>query len=362
MGWTGGRRRAPLSPEKATVSVVIPCYNYGHYLEECLRSVLSQEGVDVRVLIIDDASPDGSAEIARQLAREDSRIDLVAHERNQGHIATFNEGLAQAAGNFSVLLSADDFLAEGALARAVAVFAAYPDVGLVYGRAVSFTDGRDLLAPRGSGRHVVWDGIDWAETRCRVGRVGIHNPEVVVRTKVQQSIGGYRSDLPHSGDSEMWLRFAMQGGIAFVDAVQGYYRVHPDSMSKSRFNTALIDSQARHRAFESAFRTCPDPAEASRLNGQAAKGIAAELLWAICRAYDRGDADIQVVQDLVGYAREIYPATNQLPEYRRLRLRQTAGARRSRRMAPLWLPDLALHRIRQAHQYFGDNWWWHVTS
>jgi glycosyltransferase involved in cell wall biosynthesis len=50
----------------SSVSVVIPCYNYGHFLAEAVRSVLDdQEGVDVRVLIIDDASPDGSAEVAR---------------------------------------------------------------------------------------------------------------------------------------------------------------------------------------------------------------------------------------------------------------------------------------------------------
>ena len=53
----------------SSISVVIPCYNYGHFLEECVASVLDdQEGVDVRVLIIDDASPDDSAEVALKIA------------------------------------------------------------------------------------------------------------------------------------------------------------------------------------------------------------------------------------------------------------------------------------------------------
>ena len=56
--------RRPLS----TVDVVVPCYNYGHYLTTCVRSVLSQQGVEVRLLIIDDCSSDGTAEIGRQLA------------------------------------------------------------------------------------------------------------------------------------------------------------------------------------------------------------------------------------------------------------------------------------------------------
>ena len=49
---------------RPTVSVVIPCYRYGRFLPACVQSVLDQDGVDVRVLIIDDASPDDSAEVA----------------------------------------------------------------------------------------------------------------------------------------------------------------------------------------------------------------------------------------------------------------------------------------------------------
>ena len=53
----------------ASVSVVIPCYRYGHFLHDCIGSALrDQPGVDVRVLVIDDASPDDSADVARSIA------------------------------------------------------------------------------------------------------------------------------------------------------------------------------------------------------------------------------------------------------------------------------------------------------
>ena len=95
-----------------SVSVVIPCYRYGHFLADCVRSVLDEQpGVDVRVLIIDDASPDDSADQARKLAAADPRITVQVHEANRGHIATYNEGLLEwADGDYSVLLSADDRL------------------------------------------------------------------------------------------------------------------------------------------------------------------------------------------------------------------------------------------------------------
>src|SRR4051794_22199550 len=80
----------------SSVSVVIPCYRYGHFLESAVSSVLDdQDGVDVRVLIIDDASPDDSVTVAREIAARRDRVELVVHDVNQGNIATFNEGLLE---------------------------------------------------------------------------------------------------------------------------------------------------------------------------------------------------------------------------------------------------------------------------
>src|ERR1700738_5097729 len=104
----------------SSVSVVIPCYNYGHFLEEAVGSALTgQDGVDVRVLIIDDASPDDSAQQAHRIAAADPRVEVRVHETNKRHIATYNEGLLEwADGVYVALLSADDRLAPGAPGRA----------------------------------------------------------------------------------------------------------------------------------------------------------------------------------------------------------------------------------------------------
>ncbi len=75
------------------VDVVIPCFRYGAMLPDAVHSVLSQEGVEVRVLIIDDASGDGSADVARALARADSRVEVWVHEQNQGNTRTPDEGV-----------------------------------------------------------------------------------------------------------------------------------------------------------------------------------------------------------------------------------------------------------------------------
>ncbi|MFP3675053.1 glycosyltransferase family A protein, partial [Bacillus sp. SIMBA_031] len=94
--------------------VVVPCYNYGRYLPDAVHSALSQDGVDVEVIIVDDASTDDTAAVAHRLASADARISVVIHEDNQGHISTYNDGLSRAAQRYVTLLSADVLIAPGA--------------------------------------------------------------------------------------------------------------------------------------------------------------------------------------------------------------------------------------------------------
>ena len=107
------RTRPTAASRRAPVSVVVPCFNYGSYLPDCVASVLDQNGVDVEVLIIDDASTDDSAEVAAALANEEPRVRLRRHERNVGLVETVREGLFAVAGEYVVKLDADDLLAPG---------------------------------------------------------------------------------------------------------------------------------------------------------------------------------------------------------------------------------------------------------
>ena len=118
-----------------SVSVIVPCYRYADVLEGCVSSILEQEGVDVRVLILDDCSPDDTPAVASRLAAADARVEYRRNEQNLGLIGTANAGLEWADGDYVVLISADDVLVPGALARATTVMEANPKVGMVYGHA-----------------------------------------------------------------------------------------------------------------------------------------------------------------------------------------------------------------------------------
>src|SRR6266404_5936013 len=120
----------------ASVDVAVPCYQFGRFLRDCVTSALRQDIEDLRVLIIDNASTDNTLDVARKLAAEDRRVEVVAHQTNLGPFASFNEGIDWASADYFMLLCADDLLAPGSLARAVSVMAQHPEVNLTYGRAL----------------------------------------------------------------------------------------------------------------------------------------------------------------------------------------------------------------------------------
>jgi glycosyltransferase involved in cell wall biosynthesis len=277
-----------------TVSVFVPCYNYGRYLRECVASALSQEGVEVSVLIIDDASTDDSLEIASRLAAEDPRVSVLHHEQNKGHIASYNEGLAWAAGAYTVLLSADDLLAPGSLRRATALLEAHPAVGFVYGGTVRFRSGEQLPDPEAfprAPRSEILTGRQWLTILCRAGRNCIASPEVVVRTELQRRLGGYREELPHSGDLEMWMRFAAHADVGiFRDVIHAYVRDHDRNMQRTRFNTQLSRLTQRKAAFDHAFAHYGERIDPTgRLQRAADRSVRADALWWVVHGLVRRD-------------------------------------------------------------------------
>ena len=132
-------------------SIIVPCYKYGHFLRECVESILTQSIRDVQVMIVNDASPDGTATIAAELSRADTRVTVLTHASNKGHIASYNEALALIDGKYSLVLSADDLLTPGALERAAAALDAYPNVALCFGDDIPFRTGDVRRQPRSTG-------------------------------------------------------------------------------------------------------------------------------------------------------------------------------------------------------------------
>lgn len=331
-----------------SVSVIVPCYDYGHHLEGCLASVLAQEDVEVSVLVIDDCSRDDSADVARRLAAGDDRVEFRAHRENVGLISTANEGLEWARGEYVVLLSADDRLVPGALQRATAVMAEHANVGLVYGRTLFAREGRpfpEFAGGRWRGTKT-WSGEDWIRLRCRSGHSCISSPEAVVRNSIQRAVGGYDPACVHTSDLNMWLRIAAVSDVAYIRGVpQAIYRIHAGSMLRSR-EGAMSDLQGRRAAFDSFFAGRPARlGRPTRLRTLAARTLARQALWRASRHVDRGEQS-DLVAELTDFALDVYPDSRRLREWRGLRLRQWIGAGRSLLLFPPFILTGVAHRLR----------------
>jgi glycosyltransferase involved in cell wall biosynthesis len=337
----------------SSVSVVIPCYNYGHFLHDAVDSVLTgQDGVEVRVLIIDDASTDNSVEVAKAISDQDSRVEVTAHSVNRRNIATYNEGLLEwADGDYTVLLSADDRLTAGSLPRAVQLLDTNPQVGFAYGHPLHFREGQPLPTPRTEVRGwSIWPGQWWIKRRFLSAVNCITSPEVVVRTSLQKQVGGYDPRLPHTADLEIWMRLAAYADVGYVQGVdQAFYRLHGQNMSVDR--NKVVDLRQRRLAFDALLESTADRLNnPDQLHEVVHRKLSWEALWRASRAYDRGRIDHVPVDELVAFALDCWPAITRSPAYRGLRLRQAVG--------PKWMPYLQpFIWSAVAHKIRNKMWW-----
>lgn len=318
------------------VDVIVPCYKYAHFLRECVDSVLSQSHRDLRVLIIDDASPDDTEAVASQLVAQDCRVQYRRHRVNAGHIATYNEGLEWAAGEYTLLLSADDLLMPGALHRAVHFFSRHPEVGMTYGQAIVMHGQASENAAydcKETSEGWVIHSSRFVESLCEEAGNPIPTPTVVVRTNLQKTLGGYRADLPHAGDLEMWLRFAAFAPIGFVDNFQAYYRKHIGNMHTTYF--AVRGFEQKRAAFRVFFDDQGHWIEDSeRLRSLAYRRLAEEAFWVASLAFDRNE--IETCNAHLRFAEETNPEIVSWKPYVRLRWKFAAGPRVWAFVRPIW--------------------------
>ena len=310
-----------------SVDVVVPSYNYARFLRRCCDSILSQEGVDVRILLIDDASTDDTESVATAIAKSEPRLEYRRHTQNRGHIATYNEGLlGWAKADYSLLISADDLLAPRALLRATDVLGSDPTMGMCYGIAgIVWEDAAPSGFDESTHSNRTLSSSDFLE-RCFLHGNPVPTPTAVVRTAVQQRIGGYNPALPHSGDMEMWMRFAAQGPIGVVAGIQGYYRKHSSSMSVQYYARLLSD-------WHEVIDACNDFCEkwGSRFTAseswrqQLFARLADQAFWAAGQALSQGH--IEKYRACMEFAARTRPAIASGSAWRKMRLKAALGPR-----------------------------------
>lgn len=260
-----------LEQKPPSVSVLVPVYNGGAFFRAAIQSVLDQSFRDFECLILDDGSTDGSGDIADELARVDSRVRVI-HRENRGLVATLNELVDAARGEFVARMDADDLCLPTRFAMQVEFLRRHPEVVCV-GSSHWLVDEQDRRIA------AIKPPTDDAaiEQSALQGHTPICHPAAMIRTAALRQAGGYRLDYYPTEDLDLWLRLGELGALANLPEPLICYRMHSGSISgqaaqgrqREAARRACADAWARRGITDGVFEATdawrPDESPASRM-------------------------------------------------------------------------------------------------
>jgi glycosyltransferase involved in cell wall biosynthesis len=210
------------------VSIIIPCYNQGRFLDAAIHSALEQTHQDLEVIVINDGSADETEQVARRHER-DPRFHLI-NQNNAGLPAARNRGIRESKGVFLNFLDSDDWLESDMVQHLVAVLEENPDIGFAYCdvHIVSAEGSPENQYSVGKSRQTVNGDIF---DSLILG--GYFPPQtVLMRRLVLDNIGYFDEVLGGHADYDLWLRAAGHGYRAlYLDKKLACYRMHGENMS-----------------------------------------------------------------------------------------------------------------------------------
>lgn len=201
------------------VSVIIPCYNQGHYLAEAIESVLGQSHRNLEIIVVDDGSADHTPEVA-------GRYPLVTYVRqaNQGLSAARNTGIDLSSGEYLVFLDADDWLLPGGIPANLGCLAKNKDAGFASGRHRKVNTAGEVIEEDGG-----MPGADPYLGLLRGNYIGMHAAVMYPRWVLERF--RYDTSLKACEDYDLYLRIAREHRVAHHTACIAAYRIHNANMS-----------------------------------------------------------------------------------------------------------------------------------
>ena len=222
---------------RPAVTVIALCYNHARFVLECLDSIAAQSCRDFELIVTDDCSRDGSADlIADWIARHHPQATFIRHQRNRGLCATLNEALAASSGEFISMIATDDVWEPNKIAvQLAAMRAASADVAVVYSDA-SQIDEDSVRLPLDFMTHHRPDVTPPSGEVFSALANGNFIPAMstLIRRSAIDAVGGYDERLTYE-DYDMWLRLSARYRFLFLPGAPARYRHVATSMVRTTF-------------------------------------------------------------------------------------------------------------------------------
>ena len=215
-----------ISPKnKMKFSVIIPLYNKAPYIRKALESVLAQTYIDYEVIVVDDGSTDGSAEIAESFLQDPasrlspfaSRLRLLK-QPNQGVSAARNAGVAQAQGDYIAFLDADDWWDSTYLERMAQLIDDYPDAGLYACNYVYYKPGKTHVA-----LNIPTGYINYPKAYYESNAMPVTSITAIIPRMVYDEMGGFPLGIKLGEDFLLWAEIALRYPVAFLNEPLAWY-------------------------------------------------------------------------------------------------------------------------------------------
>lgn len=220
------------------ITVVTITYNSREFLEETIASVLCQAYPDLEYILVDGGSTDGTLDIIKRYAKENSCIRWIS-EPDKGIADAMNKGIRMATGEIVAHLHADDCYLDGTLAEVARIFSANPDARWATGRIryVNIAGERlydTALKPSYGLPDILHANI-------------ISHPATFIRRTVFDEVGMFNPDYRYSMDYDLWLRIVSLEPPVQIDRVLTSFRVHPNSLSSANILVAMDEEHSIRR-------------------------------------------------------------------------------------------------------------------
>jgi len=231
-----------ISPEyKDKVSIIMPVYNREEYLEEAIRSVLSQSYSNFELIIVDDGSTDNSINIAKRIADWDERITVISLDENKGCAVARNEGLKKARGEFITQFDSDDVMLPDAIKSRIEFLNSNPEVELVFAKISGYIDkhGKPIESKYSE---YIQNAESFYEMKKdydfydKLRRLELWIPSANVTCMFRRTLlfqeGYYDESVDRGTDVEFFSRIVKGSRISFLDEPLLLHRLHDTNISK----------------------------------------------------------------------------------------------------------------------------------
>jgi len=220
------------------LSIIIPSYQQGEYIERTLQSIVSQKYADLELIVIDGGSTDQTSEI---IERYRKHIAIYVSEKDEGQSDAIKKGFNLATGDIIAWINSDDTYAKDSFSIVGQYFASNPSVRFVYGNRDIIDENDQVIGRRRQ--------PDFNSQVMRYCHIVVPQVSAFWRRSLYQESGGVDPSLRFCMDYDLFVKMALISPPKHLPHVLGNFRIHSESKTSNLENVRLIEDQLVHKRY-----------------------------------------------------------------------------------------------------------------